>query len=279
MKKESKLDAILKWIISNLTWEYIKPFLSFLGSLIGTLIKKLDIPMFSNIQVINWAIYFFIIYGVLTFIADLIKMFSKSKNKIDTNNHVGASNMSIAKNGSQSTVIGGNIGGNLTQNFSMPNNGNKDLSNKMTDEEIEIQKGKILIRATPSYNKSVGITLCGSVDFPFHGELWLVAIVELEENIRSAARLLCDQDGNPNIDLPGVPFRTFLLARIEDGKPYYIAENFKKEIHAKRSTIITRVIGKFDKSEEQIKTENFWYLDYNEQNDTLHLIKANIQNE
>ncbi len=98
--------------------------------------------LISDNHVINLAIYFFLSYGVLTFITDLIKIFSKSKNKIDTNNPVGASNMSTAKNGSQSTVIGGNIGGNLTQNFSMPNNGNKDLSNKMTDEEIEIQKNE-----------------------------------------------------------------------------------------------------------------------------------------
>lgn len=117
MKKESKLNAIFKWAISNLIWEYIKPVLSILISSIGVFIQKLGIPMFSDNQAFNFAIYFFIIYGVLALVADLIKIYSRTKSKIDNDNRAEESIKTITKNGSQSLVVGGNVGGNLTQNF------------------------------------------------------------------------------------------------------------------------------------------------------------------
>jgi hypothetical protein len=148
------------------------------------------------------------------------------------------------------------------------------------EANLERKINQLLIRATPTYEESVGITitLLSSANLTFHGELWLKAIVESPKNIRSAIRLLGDEDKKPNVDLPRMPFKTFLLVRIESGEPYYIAEKYKEKMQGSRNYIVTELNGRFDGVNKQIRIENNWYLDFDNKKQTLHLWKDNENN-
>ncbi len=140
---------------------------------------------------------------------------------------------------------------------------------------IEELKNQLLIRAMPTYEESVGITLAllSSSSLQFHGELWLKAIVDFPKTLKSSIRLLGDMDKKPNVDLPNTPFKTFLLARIENGKPYYVAEDYQEEMYGNSNTIITELNGRFDGITTPIRIESFWRLIFNARDKTLHLEK------